>query len=53
VHRQLTDPHHAGSTVAAIAYASSFRDISTFNRTFRQQFGTTPSGARAGRNTTQ
>ena len=51
VHRRLTDPRHAGSTVAAIAYASGFRDISTFNRAFRQQFGMTPSDARAGRNT--
>ena len=50
-HRRLTDPRHAGSTVAAIAYASGFRDISTFNRAFRQQFGMTPSDARAGRNT--
>jgi AraC-like DNA-binding protein len=50
VHRRLTDPRHAGSTVAAIAYASGFRDISTFNRAFRQQFGMTPSDARAGRN---
>ena len=50
VHRRLTDPRHAGSTVAAIAYASGFRDISTFNRAFRQQFGITPSDARAGRN---
>jgi transcriptional regulator GlxA family with amidase domain len=38
VHRRLTDPRHAGSTVAAIVYASGFRDISTFNRAFRQQF---------------
>ena len=49
-HRRLTDPRHAGSTVAAIAYASGFRDSSTFNRAFRQQFGMTPSDARAGRN---
>ena len=49
VHRRLTDPRHAGSTVAAIAYASGFRDISTFNRAFRKQFGMTPSDARAGR----
>ena len=47
VHRRLSDPRHAGSTVAAIAYASGFRDISTFNRAFRQQFGMTPSDARA------
>jgi AraC-like DNA-binding protein len=51
VHRRLTDPRHAGSTVAAIVYASGFRDISTFNRAFRQQFGMTPSDARAGRET--
>jgi len=49
VHPRLTDPRHVGSTVAAIAYASGFRDISTFNRAFRQQFGMTPSDARAGR----
>jgi AraC-like DNA-binding protein len=51
VHRWLTEPRHTGSTVAAIAYASGFRDISTFNRAFRQQFGMTPSDARAVRNT--
>jgi AraC-like DNA-binding protein len=51
VHRRLSDPRHAGTTVAAIAYASGFRDISTFNRAFRRQFSMTPLNARAGRNT--
>jgi transcriptional regulator GlxA family with amidase domain len=50
VHRRLTDPRHAGATIAEIAYASGFGDISTFNRAFRQHFGMTPSDARAGRN---
>jgi AraC-like DNA-binding protein len=50
VHRRLTDPRHAGTTIAAIVYASGFRDISTFNRAFRHQFGMTPSDARGGRN---
>jgi AraC-like DNA-binding protein len=50
MHRRLTDPRQAGPTVAAIAHASGFRDISTFNRAFRQQFGMTPPDARAGRN---
>jgi transcriptional regulator GlxA family with amidase domain len=49
VYRQLADPGHAGMTVAAIAYATGFRDISTFNRAFRRHFGMTPSEARAGR----
>jgi transcriptional regulator GlxA family with amidase domain len=46
-HRRLTDPRHADVTVAAIAYATGFHDISTFNREFRRQFGMTPTDVRA------
>ena len=45
-HRMLTDPRLAGQPVGAIALAVGFGDLSYFNRTFRRQFGATPSEVR-------
>jgi AraC-like DNA-binding protein len=47
--RLLTDPHRAGEKISAIALDSGFADLSYFNRAFRQLYGDTPSGVRAGR----
>jgi AraC-like DNA-binding protein len=47
VHRALTDPLRAGTTISGLAYAAGFGDLSTFNREFRRRFGTTPSDVRA------
>lgn len=41
--RMLRHPAYIGSTIAAIAYACGFGDLSYFNRTFRRRYGTTPS----------
>jgi AraC-like DNA-binding protein len=43
----LTDPRCAGWTIASIAFAAGFGDLSYFNRTFRRRFGATPSDVRA------
>lgn len=48
VHRQLTDPRHAGHSISQIALDAGFGDISWFNARFRAAFGTTPSEVRAG-----
>jgi AraC-like DNA-binding protein len=48
-HRMLTDPRRAGEKVSTIALDAGFADISYFNRAFRQLYGDTPSGVRAGR----
>jgi AraC-like DNA-binding protein len=50
VHRRLAAPGSADATISAIAYAAGFRDLSTFNREFRRQFGMTPSDVRAAGN---
>lgn len=47
VHRMLADPRYAHRTIADIAFAVGFGDISTFNREFRRRFGVTPSDVRA------
>lgn len=47
-HRLLVHPG-APRTIATIAYACGFGDLSYFNRTFRQRFGMTPSELRSGR----
>ncbi|MCC5884903.1 MAG: helix-turn-helix domain-containing protein [Gammaproteobacteria bacterium] len=44
--RMLTDPRLAGKSVASIAYACGFNDLSWFNRTFRRHYGRTPSEVR-------
>lgn len=46
VRRRLGDPGLRDQTIAEIAYAVGFGDISTFNRAFRAQFGMTPGDAR-------
>jgi AraC-like DNA-binding protein len=45
--RQLGDPLRDRSTIADIALAAGFSDISYFNRCFRRRFGDSPSGVRA------
>lgn len=47
VHRQLTDPRHAGHSISQIALNAGFGDISWFNARFRATFGATPSEVRA------
>jgi AraC-like DNA-binding protein len=47
VHRLLTSPDHADRPISDIAFACGFGDLSYFNRTFRRQFGATPSQVRA------
>ncbi len=44
----LRDPAMAHHTVAALALAAGFGDISWFNQLFRRRFGMTPSAMRAG-----
>ena len=44
----LRDPAKAGRTVAALALAAGFGDISWFNQLFRRRFGMTPSEMRGG-----
>jgi threonine/homoserine/homoserine lactone efflux protein/AraC-like DNA-binding protein len=48
VHRMLADPRFADRTIADIALAVGFGDLSTFNREFRRRFGMTPSDVRHG-----
>lgn len=48
VHRMLADPRCADRTIADIALAAGFGDVSTFNRHFRRHFGLTPSDVRHG-----
>jgi AraC-like DNA-binding protein len=43
----LRDPATAGRTVAALALAAGFGDVSWFNQLFRRRFGMTPSAMRA------
>jgi AraC-like DNA-binding protein len=42
----LTDPVWETRGIAHVAYAAGFTDTSTFFRTFRRRFGTTPGSAR-------
>lgn len=44
----LLSPAHATCTIASIAHASGFNDLSYFNRTFRRRYGITPSDLRSG-----
>lgn len=46
--RLLCSPQHAACTIASIAYASGFSDLSYFNRTFRCRYAITPSDLRNG-----
>lgn len=45
-HRMLCDPRFKARSIASIAYDAGFGDISYFNRTFRRQYGATPSDIR-------
>jgi transcriptional regulator GlxA family with amidase domain len=45
-HRMLTSGRIGSGTIADIALACGFGDISYFNRKFRARYGTTPSDAR-------
>jgi AraC-like DNA-binding protein len=44
--RDLRDPTHRSSTVAAVAFSWGFSDLRTFNRAFTARYGMTPSAAR-------
>jgi len=44
--RALTDPARRHETVAQIAFATGFNDLSYFHRRFRERFGLTPEAAR-------
>lgn len=46
--RLLCSPLHATATIASLAHASGFNDLSYFNRTFRRRYGVTPSDLRNG-----
>ncbi len=48
-HRLLLHPGQVPRTIAAVAYACGFGDLSYFNRTFRRRFGMTPSDLRGKR----
>ncbi len=49
VDRDLADPRCAGLTVAEIAYRRGFTDPSSFTRTYRAAFATTPNARRTRR----
>ena len=42
----LSDPRYARLAISSIAAAVGFLDLSTFERAFRLQYGTTPAGWR-------
>ena len=46
--QMLRSPGEAISTIAAIAHAAGFNDLSYFNRTFRRRYRMTPSDFRNG-----
>ncbi len=45
-HRMLGDRRWADQSIASIAFAAGFGDLSYFNRTFRRAYGATPSELR-------
>jgi AraC-like DNA-binding protein len=45
--QMLLHPRFASASITDIAYEAGFGDLSYFNRTFRRQFGATPSELRA------
>jgi AraC-like DNA-binding protein len=47
-HRLLIDPRRSDDKITSIALDAGFSDLSYFNRSFRQRYGDTPSGIRAG-----
>jgi AraC-like DNA-binding protein len=48
-YRILSDDRFAGRSISSIAFESGFSELSYFNRSFRKQFGASPSDIRAGR----
>jgi transcriptional regulator GlxA family with amidase domain len=44
----LKSPRYARSTIAAIAFAAGFGDLSHFNHCFRRKFGASPTEIREG-----
>jgi AraC-like DNA-binding protein len=46
-HRMLSDERRAAWTIAAVALAAGFGDLSYFHRVFRRRYGATPSDVRA------
>jgi AraC-like DNA-binding protein len=44
----LRDERQSGRKIVDIAFEAGFADVSHFNRSFRRQFGDTPSGVRRG-----
>ena len=46
VRRMLGDSRYAHLTIAQLAHACGFNDISYFNRAFRRHFGATPTDVR-------
>ena len=51
VRRMLRDSRYAHLTIAQLAHACGFNDISYFNRAFRRHFGATPTGVREDKST--
>ena len=47
-YHKLRQPRYAARTISSIANDAGFGDLSYFNRTFRRQYGVTPSDARRG-----
>jgi AraC-like DNA-binding protein len=45
-HRRLANPGLARTTIASIAFACGFGDLSYFNRSFRAAYGQSPSDVR-------
>ena len=45
-HRLLTDPRCFDRTISSIAFESGFSDLSHFNRSFRREFGASPTEVR-------
>jgi AraC-like DNA-binding protein len=48
-YKQLNDPVHDHRSIADIAFACGFNELSTFNRQFRARYGMTPRDARQSR----
>jgi AraC-like DNA-binding protein len=48
-YRILSDNRFADRSISSIAFESGFGELSYFNRSFRKQFGASPSAVRGGR----
>jgi AraC-like DNA-binding protein len=51
IRKDLVSPSCRNQAVSVLAYRWGFNDLSTFNRSFKQRFGVTPSQYRAGATT--